>query len=259
MAEPLVSIVIPNWNTGPLLRLCLASVLRFSDPQSELIVVDNGSTDASRATAEAASARGLVRLIDRAQAPAEAGATAHGAALDAGLAAARAPFLFTLDSDAWAREPGWLGRFLAALESVDASHAGATKFPPGTWQRLGSWLTARRPGPESAYVRPCHALYRVDLLRRHGLSFGPVQVEGRSLTTGQAIHERLCAMGYRPALLPHAEVERAVGHVRHATVVLNPEAFPTLRARARQRGARAVERLLAGEEARSILRDAAFP
>jgi glycosyltransferase involved in cell wall biosynthesis len=252
-------VVVPNWNTGPLLRLCLASVLRFQDLPLELIVVDNGSHDASLATAEAAAVAGLIRLLRRTQAPDEAGAAAHGAALDLGLAEARAPYLFTLDSDAWAREPGWLGRFVVALEGSDASHAGATKFPPGAWQRLGAWLAGRESGPEARYVRPCHALYRTDLLRRHGLSFAPARDGDRPLTTGQAIHERLAALGYRPAILSHAEVARVVGHVRHATVVMNPDAFPGLRQRARRRGERALARLLEGPEAAGLLREAGFP
>lgn len=256
---PVVSVVVPNWNTGPLLRLCLSSVLRFQDLPLELIVVDNGSQDASRDTALAAASQGLIRLVQRSQGPDEAGATAHGAALDAGLAVARGTYLFTLDSDAWAREPGWLGRFVVALEGADASHAGATKFPASRWQRFGSWMAGRQPGPESRYVRPCHALYRVDLLRRLGLSFGPTRVGERALTTGQSIHERLTAAGYRAAVLPHAEVARAVGHVRHATVVLNSQSFPSLRERARRRGQRAVERLLGGPEAASLLRDTPVP
>ena len=253
--EPRVSVVVPNWNTGPLLRLCLASVLRFQDLPLELIVVDNGSSDDSRRTAEAAAERGLIQLVQRTQSGEEAGARAHGAALDAGLALARAPYLFTLDSDAWARGPGWLGRFVVALEGADASHAGASKFPSSRWQRFGSWLAGRTPGPETRYVRPCHALYRVDLLRRLGLSFAPVRDGERALTTGQSIHERLVAAGYRAAFLPHAEVERAVGHLRHATVVLNSAAFPSLKARARRKGARAVERFLVSPEAARLLQD----
>lgn len=261
MGDPLVTIVVPNWNTGPLLRLCLASVQAFTaDLPHELVVVDNGSTDASRRTAEAAAAQGLARLVDRVQTPEEAGAGAHGAALDAGLAAARTPWLFTLDSDAWAREPGWLGRFLVAAEMADASHAGATKFPPGPLQRFGNWLVGRAPRPSMLYVRPCHALYRVDLLRTHGLSFAPARGDdGRARTVGHVIHERLAGLGYRPAVMPHGEVARAVGHVRHATFALNPAAFPTLRDRSRRRAERALADHLATPEVAAILARSSLP
>lgn len=249
---PRVTIVVPTWNTGPLLRICLASVLRHTAPPFQLVVVDNGSSDASRETAEGAAARGLIELVRRDQTGHE-GAAAHGAALDAGLAAARAPLLFTLDSDAWVRRAGWLDPWLAAVEA-GASHAGATKFPGGALQRWVGWLRGRTPGPEARYVRPCHALYRTEALRAAGRSFAPRQGEdGRWRTTGEALHEGLVAAGGRPGLLPHAEVARRVGHLRHATFVLNAAAFPALRARARRRGERQLRRHLASREVAALL------
>lgn len=260
MSEPLVTIAIPNWNTGPLLRLCLTSIARYTtDLPHDIVIVDNGSSDASLATAKAAVERGIARLVERVQTPEEAGAGAHGMALDAGLAAARAPYLFTLDSDAWAREPGWLGRFVIALEKEDASHAGATRTPPNALQRFGSWLARRAPRPSQLFIRPCHALYRVDLMRRHQLSFWPTREGRQHHTVGHSVHERLAELGYRAAVLPHEEVARAVGHVKHATFVLNPEAFPALRASSRRRAERALNAHLATPEVKAILDAATLP
>lgn len=259
MSAPQVSIVVPNYNSGGLLRVCLASVVRFTTAPHRLLVVDHGSDDASRETAEGAAERGLIELIRRGEDPAD-GAPSHGANLDAGLAAADTPYVFTLDSDAWARRPGWLRPWVEALERLDASHSGATKFPGSAGQRLGAWLTGKQPGHSHRYIRPCHALYRVDVLRRHGLSFVPTQApDGRWRTTGQTIHERLVELGYRPAILSHARVEAHVGHLRHSSFVLNPERFPTLRARAQRRGERRIRRLLDGAEARAILADSQIP
>ncbi len=47
-----VSVVIVNWNSGPFLGRCLAS-LRAQSPVSEIVVVDNGSSDDSLAPARA--------------------------------------------------------------------------------------------------------------------------------------------------------------------------------------------------------------
>lgn len=254
MDSPGVTILIPNWNSGPMLRLCLASVLKFTRPPAPILLVDNRSTDASRAAAEAAAARGLIRLVTREDARND-GAADHGAALDLGLSLVDTPLVFTLDSDAWARREGWMEPWLAALAAdPEASHAGATKFPGGRVSRLWAWVRRRRPGPEARYVRPCHALYRVDLLRRYGLSFAPrTAPDGSYQTVGHRIHDELVARGHRAALLPHAEVEARVGHLRHTSFVLNPERFPTLRARARRRGERQVRALCEGPEARAIL------
>lgn len=257
--DPQVTIVVPNWNTGPLLRVCLASVLRHTRVGYRVVVVDNGSSDASRDTAEAAEAKGLIHLIRRDDEE-NRGAPSHGAALDAGLTVSDTPLLFTLDSDAWARREGWLGRYVHHLTTLDASHAGAVKFPSGSVHRVSSWLRGKRPGAESRYVRPCHALYRVDLLRRYELSFTPRPAEdGRKRTTGQVIHERLVGLGYRPAFLGHEEVERLVGHVRHATMVLNAGQFPGLRAKARWQGNRRIERFLEGREVARVLADSPVP
>lgn len=254
-----MTILVPNWNSGPLLRLCLASVVRFTRRPYRLVVVDNRSTDASRATAEGAAAAGLLDLVTRADAKND-GAADHGAALDRGLSVTTTPYLFTLDSDAWVRREGWLERWLGALETAGASHAGAVKFPSGRVARLWGWLRGRGPGPEARYVRPCHALYRVDLLRAHDLSFAPATApDGGSQTVGERLHHELLARGHAPALLGHADVEAHVGHLRHTSFVLNPERFPSLRARARRRGERQIRDLCGGPEARGILDGSPVP
>ncbi len=255
--EAHVTIVVPNWNTGPLLRICLSSLQRFTRVPYRVIVVDNGSSDESLHTAERAAEEGLIELIVREDAKNE-GAADHAAALDAGLAAATTPLLMTLDSDAWARHEGWLQGYVDALGS--GSHAGATKFPSGKLSTLWRRVRGKRQGPEWHYIRPCHALYRVSLLKDLGLSFAPHQLaSGRWRTTGEHLHNRLVEEGHTPAFMPHARVSGLVGHLYHATIVLNPGAFPTLRERARRRGERRIQRWLQSPEAEAILEGSVIP
>ena len=42
-----VAVVVVNWNAGPLLSRCLASVLAQQPPPAEVVVVDNASSDGS--------------------------------------------------------------------------------------------------------------------------------------------------------------------------------------------------------------------
>lgn len=47
MSNPLVSIIIINWNGGEVFENCLKSLTKITYPNWELIVVDNGSSDGS--------------------------------------------------------------------------------------------------------------------------------------------------------------------------------------------------------------------
>lgn len=86
----LVSIVINNYNYARFLGEAIESALAQSYPQTEVIVVDDGSTDASRAVIASYGER-IVPILQ------ENGGQA--AALNAGLARARGALVFFLDAD----------------------------------------------------------------------------------------------------------------------------------------------------------------
>jgi len=86
MAERTLSIVIPALNAEASLSLALASLTGLGDA-AELVVVDGGSSDATRAIALAAGAR----LVDAPR--------GRGGQLGAGAAAARAAWLLFLHAD----------------------------------------------------------------------------------------------------------------------------------------------------------------
>lgn len=90
-AAPLVSVVIPAYNAAAHLGECLDSVLaQAGDAALEVVVVDDGSTDA---TAEVAGSRPGVRLIRL------AGNEGPSRARNAGMAAARGDLVAFLDAD----------------------------------------------------------------------------------------------------------------------------------------------------------------
>ncbi|GAB3845310.1 hypothetical protein GCM10029963_23440 [Micromonospora andamanensis] len=57
MKQPLVSVIVPNYNYARALHLCLDSLRAQTYPHLEIIVVDDCSTDDSVAVAEAHGAR----------------------------------------------------------------------------------------------------------------------------------------------------------------------------------------------------------
>jgi glycosyltransferase involved in cell wall biosynthesis len=47
LALPIVSVIIPVYNTGPYLRRCIDSLLSFDSSEIEVVLIDDGSTDES--------------------------------------------------------------------------------------------------------------------------------------------------------------------------------------------------------------------
>ena len=92
--EASVSVIIPTFNGGSGLAPTIASLRRQSLPPREIIVVDDGSTDETRAIAERARQNGLVNMV-----------ICHGtrcgrsAAINAGARFASGDLLFTVDAD----------------------------------------------------------------------------------------------------------------------------------------------------------------
>ena len=106
VTAPLVSVIIPNYNYGRVLGLCLRAVQAQTYRPIEIILVDDCSTDDSAAVAESLG----VRVISP---PANSGVCA---ARNLGVAHARGEILFFLDSDV-ALDTDAVARAVAVLRS----------------------------------------------------------------------------------------------------------------------------------------------
>jgi glycosyltransferase involved in cell wall biosynthesis len=89
LAAPLISVIIPCYNQAHFLGEAIESVLAQTYPHHEIIVVDDGSTDA---TSEVASSYSAVRCVRQRNA-------GLSAARNAGVKASRGQFLVFLDAD----------------------------------------------------------------------------------------------------------------------------------------------------------------
>lgn len=166
--RPGVTVVTVNWNSLPFLRRSLSAVTAMSPDDTELLVVDNGSSDGSAAWA---AARDDVRLI---RLPINVG---HGVALDIAITRIDTEFVAVLDVDAFPVSDRWLADSLEALES-GAQIAGARMH--------------------RNFVHPCFLVTRTPVLHQYGLTFRPVgSLAGRSvraplfLDVGEALSQRL--------------------------------------------------------------------
>jgi glycosyltransferase involved in cell wall biosynthesis len=128
-----VSVVIPAYNAAAFLAQALESVRAQSRAPAEVIVVDNGSTDASAAIAQGAGAR-VLRL----------GHPGPSAARNAGVRAASQPWIAFLDADdLW--DPDKLAaqwRAVEACPQVDIVITDFTEFG-STGVLLQSFLIGR--------------------------------------------------------------------------------------------------------------------
>jgi glycosyltransferase involved in cell wall biosynthesis len=111
--EPLISLIVPYYNAGNYLKRCVDSITGQSCRRLEILLVDDGSEDASpeeaRRLAEADSRIRCIRIP-------------HGgvsAARNAGLEQASGPYIMFADSDDWLVD-GILEKMLTRMEETGA-------------------------------------------------------------------------------------------------------------------------------------------
>jgi glycosyltransferase involved in cell wall biosynthesis len=107
LTEPRTAVIIPCFNDGDLASEAVASI--DEDEPVEVVVVDDGSTEAATLEQLAVLKRGGVRVVRRTNA-------GPAAARTAGLAATSAPYVFVLDADDLL-EPGALAAMADVLDS----------------------------------------------------------------------------------------------------------------------------------------------
>lgn len=155
--EPLVSIIIPCYNASRWLGETLDSAFAQTWSNKEIILVDDGSTDASLAIARRYEPRGLRVLTQP-----NRGASA---ARNTGLAAARGDFIQFLDSD------DLLAPDKIAQQILLFADGSRTRLSSGTWLRFHSRI-------EDAVAKPMpnwRDLTGVEFLQLHFETSGMMQ------------------------------------------------------------------------------------
>jgi glycosyltransferase involved in cell wall biosynthesis len=118
------SIIIPTYNRADELRETIRSIAKLTvDGDWELLVVDNKSTDHTRAVVEEEGASfpaPLRYLFEREQ--------GRYAALNTGIRAATGKIIATTDDDARV-EPDWLTRAAAGLAQIGCDYVGGKVWP----------------------------------------------------------------------------------------------------------------------------------
>jgi glycosyltransferase involved in cell wall biosynthesis len=211
MADAEVTILVPHYQTLDAIRLCLRSIRRYTAPPYRVLVLDNGSTDAS-----IDYLRGLdwITCVDTGV-PNDL-ISAQAAALNVGAARVETPYFLVIHSDTYVHRSGWLPFLVARLRAGGYAAVGSRHQTIRVYDsaRVARWaagsasLIARLAGRETAagvpWLRSCLALYRTDLFRAAACRFAS---DGREDAT-HAANAALAGHGHRLLALP----DRAVGY-----------------------------------------------
>jgi len=194
---PRVSVVVCTYNGARTIRDCLEGLCCLAYPDYEVIVVDDGSTDAAGAIAGGYD----VRLI---QTPNRGLANAR----NTGLKAATGEIVAYLDDDAHP-DPHWL-TYLAAtfLSTTHAGVGGPNIAPPGDGPIAE--CVARAPGGpvhvlvtdrEAEHIPGCNMAFRKSCLEAIG-GFDPqFRTAGDDVDVCWRLQERGWTLGFHPAAM----------------------------------------------------------
>ncbi|MBR6017979.1 MAG: glycosyltransferase family 2 protein [Paludibacteraceae bacterium] len=215
----MISIIVPIYNAADYIQACVESLLRQTERDLQLILVDDGSTDGSLQPYEAMRREGtLDPRIELYRQP-HAG---QSAARNLGLQHARGAYIAFLDADD-SLAPDWCEQHLKAIAGVDYVQSGYTRVATDKSRKSKD----KRPYTIHQFTSPCMRLYRREAIR--GLRF----VEGMiyedvvwsvDLWTSGATCRKITYTGYYYTLNP-----------RSTTATRHPEAEQRLFRELRQR------------------------
>lgn len=174
-ACPIVSVIVPVYNTARYLGECLSSLTGQTLGDIEVICIDDGSTDGSSTMLDEWSRKDArVRVIHQANA-------GVSTARNVGLDSARGKYVLFVDSDDYI-EPNTCEKLAGTAErdAADIVVFGGSTFPPVGWID-GVLNTEDISGEDDpfhalfdergSYPLMCNKLYRRELLEAHHLRF----------------------------------------------------------------------------------------
>ncbi len=204
---PRISVVMPVYNAERLLGECLAAIAASTFRDYEIVVVDDSSTDRSRAIAAAHGARVVP----------SGGRLGPGRARIVGVEHARGDHVFFIDSDVVVR-PDTLARLVTAFDAnPGVSGFVAVQSPTMRFRNLCSvyknlWMYytyVRRAGEDvPLFYTTAAAIRRDAFLGSGGFDVNYVDPNVEDTDYGQ----KLARQGYRVQILPDLEVEHVKGY-----------------------------------------------
>lgn len=234
MHNPQVTILIPNYKTIQLTKLCLRLLRKHTDLNvAKILVIDNDSGDDSLDYLRTIK---WIELIERTAIPGEPPALSHSRALDLALERVKTPYVLSIHTDTLVRNKEWLPFLLDHIQqNRNIAGVGSWKLEnKPLWKRVlksiercvqkNYYRVTRKTNHalegldhNHYYLRSHCALYRMDLIRKYGLSFA----DGEEVA-GKAMHRKLVKNGHEMKFLSSELLLKYMDHINHATTILNP-------------------------------------
>jgi GT2 family glycosyltransferase len=194
---PRVSVVVCSYNGARTIEQCLQSLERLRYPDYEVIVVDDGSTDATPQIA----ARHRVRLVSTPN-------RGLSAARNTGLAMATGDVVAYIDDDAYA-DPYWLTYLAATFLTTDHVGAGGPNVPPPDDGDLALAVAASPGGPvhvllsdqEAEHLPGCNMAFRRWALQAIGGFDVRFRTAGDDVDVCWRLRDRGWTLGFNAAAL----------------------------------------------------------
>jgi O-antigen biosynthesis protein len=195
---PRVSVVVCSYNGAATLEECLTSLGKLNYPDYEVILIDDGSTDGSRAIAEKFPAVRYIHQTNR----------GLSAARNVGAELSTGEIVAYTDSDCVA-DPHWLMYLVQAMQDQQVEAIGGPNVPPPSDSSTAKCVAASPGGPShvmiddrrSEHVPGCNMAFRRDTL----LGLGGFDVQFRQAGDDVDLCWRWIeagyAIGYAPAAL----------------------------------------------------------
>jgi glycosyltransferase involved in cell wall biosynthesis len=232
MQAPVVSIIVPVWNVEPYLPTCLGSLAAQTLYNVEVVVVDDGSTDATLAICQDFAERdSRFKVFSKKN-------EGQGVARNFGFDRACGVYVCYVDGD------DRVDRRLceSSVQLIEQTGADFVNFgiefvlPSGRVKRqMNDYRHAEIPAPElfelallddQIFSTPCNKLYRREMLSRHNIRF-PAVLAHEDVLFSRALAYVSQRTAFSPTILYHALVRpgstsrlMTSGHLREAIEVL---------------------------------------
>ena len=261
--QPIVTVLIPNYRTPQITRICLRLLRLHSDFRKiKVIVIDNGSNDESLSYLRSLS---WIKLIERSPEPDDTNVLSHSRALDLALNEVETPYVLSIHTDTFIKKREWLEVLLKPMiDSPLVAGVGSWKlehknFISRVGRKIEEWFKKiiyytlnfktyedQRFDENYHYLRSHCALYRMDVIRKLKTSFSD-----ENQVAGLVMHRKMKEAGYEMVFLPSKKLSTFIDHLNHATLILNPDLGS--KDKSIRKGRRKIQKKLRGIDADAIL------